>query len=307
MLDLRRLRMLREFANRGSIHATAVALGYSASAVSQQLSVLEREVGAALLERTPRTAELTDLGAQLAEHAERILAAVENAEADLAARTGKPSGRVVISAFPTAAVALAPAVARRLRKYPDVTLLVRQGSTHHNVAEVLAGNADIALVDDWSGQLSDGLPTALRADHLCREPLLLAVPRRHWAAVQDGPADLRSLARERWIAASPEEPSRKAFDKVLADAGTTPTLPWEFEGLDTVLALVAQGTGIAVVPQLALAGRRANIVVRPLPVHTSRDIFAVSRSASTRRPAIAIVLDALRMAAAASLRSPDKP
>jgi DNA-binding transcriptional LysR family regulator len=298
--------MLREFANRGSIHATAVALGYSASAVSQQLAVLEREAGAPLLERTARTAELTDLGAQLAEHAARILAAVENAEADLAARTAKPTGRVVISAFPTAAVALAPAVARRLRRYPDVTLLVRQGAMQHNVAEVLAGNADIALVDDWSGQLADGVPAALRADHLCREPLLLAVPRRHWAAVQDGPADLRSLAGERWIAASPEEPSRKVFDRVLAAAGVTPPLPWEFEGLDTVLALVAQGTGIAVVPQMALAGRRANIVIRPLPIDTGRDIYAVTRSASTRRPATAVVLDALRTAAATSHRPQER-
>jgi DNA-binding transcriptional LysR family regulator len=302
MLELRRLRMLREFANRGSIHATAVALGYSASAVSQQLSALEREVGAQLLERTARTAELTDLGEQLAEHAGRILAAVENAEADLAARTGKPSGRVVISAFPTAAVALAPTVARRLRKYPDVTLLVRQGATQHNMAEVLAGNADIALVDDWTGQFMDTLPTAMRADHLCHEPLLLAVPRRHWAADEEGPIDLRTLAKERWIAASPEEPSRKMFDRLLADARTTPPLPWEFEGLDTVLALVAQGTGIAVVPNMALAGRRANIVVRPLPVHRGRDIYAVSRTASSRRPAIAIVLDALHVAVESTQR-----
>src|SRR3954468_13703983 len=111
MLDVRRLRLLREFAERGSIAATAKALGYTASAVSQQLAVLEREIGTALLDRTARSAELTDAGRRLAGHAERILAMVEEAETDLSAEATEPAGRVVATAFPSAAVAFAPALA----------------------------------------------------------------------------------------------------------------------------------------------------------------------------------------------------
>ena len=97
--------MLREFAARGSIARTADALGYTPSAVSQQLAVLEREAGTALLDRTARSAGLTDAGRRLAVHAERILAMVEEAEADLSRQAAQPSGRVVVTAFPSAAVA----------------------------------------------------------------------------------------------------------------------------------------------------------------------------------------------------------
>src|SRR6266536_1007483 len=99
MLDLHRLRLLREFARRGSIAATAAALGYTPSAVSQQLSTLEREAGLPLLDRTARSAELTDAGRRLAERAVDILAMVEAAETELSEQAGTPSGRVVVTAF----------------------------------------------------------------------------------------------------------------------------------------------------------------------------------------------------------------
>lgn len=267
--------------------------------MSQQLRTLESEAGAPLLDRTARSAELTEFGRNLAAHAQRILAAVEAAEADLAARTGVPSGRVVVSAFPTAAVALAPTLAKGLRRYPEVTLLVRQGKPRRNLGEVLAGDADIAVVDDWSGEFRAGVSGGVTVHRLCRDPLVLAVPRRHRLAAEDAPIRLDTLSAERWIATPTDEPSRSAADRLLADAGVTAAVRWEFEGLDTVLALVAQGTGIAIVPRLALAGRRANLAVRPLAATTGgREIYAVTRSASTRRPAIALVLRALSGAAA---------
>ncbi|SRR6266568_4890682 len=109
MLDLHRLRLLQEFAARGSIARTAAVLGYTPSAVSQQLAALEREAGTALLDRSARRAELTDAGRRLAGHAERILAMVEEAETDLSTEAQEPAGRVVATAFPSAAVAFAPA------------------------------------------------------------------------------------------------------------------------------------------------------------------------------------------------------
>src|SRR3984885_6902738 len=124
MLDTHRLRLLREFAERGTIAAAAAALGYTPSAVSQQLAALEREAGAVLLDRTARAAELTDAGRRLVEHAELIPAQGGAAEADMPA--AGPTGRVTVTAFPTAAVAFGPALVRRVRAHPGLTLLLRE-------------------------------------------------------------------------------------------------------------------------------------------------------------------------------------
>ena len=253
MLDLHRLRLLMEFASRGSIAATAVALGYTPSAVSQQLAALEREAGAALLDRTARSAELTDSGRRLAEHAEQILAMVEAAEADLSGHTEAPSGRVVVAAFPTAAVAFAPALARSLRAHPALTLLLRQSVRGEGLRQVRSGEVDVALVDDWSGRLPDTHPGLLCQYHLLRDRLVLVVPRGHWMADPAEPVDLRRLREEPWMAAPAGEPSRQAVDRLLAGVGGAPPVPWEFEGLATILGLVARGIGIAAIPALTLA------------------------------------------------------
>ena len=172
--------MLHEFATRGSIARTADALGYTPSAVSQQLAVLEREAGTPLLDRTARSAGLTDAGRRLAIHAERILAMVEEAEADLSAQAAQPSGRVVVTAFPSAAVAFAPALARSLRAHPRLSLLLRQSSPAEGLQLVRTGEVEVAIVDDWTGRLAANLngPDAtehgqgvLSYYHLVRDPL----------------------------------------------------------------------------------------------------------------------------------------
>jgi DNA-binding transcriptional LysR family regulator len=219
MLDLHRLRLLKEFAARGSIAGTAASLGYTSSAVSQQLAALEREAGAALLDRTARRAELTDAGRRLAVRAERILAMVEEAEADLSARAQEPSGRVVVSAFPSAAVAFAPVLARSLRAHPDLTLLLRQAAGEVGLRQVRSGEVDVAIVDDWSGRhaaTSDGI---LSLYHLVSDPLVLVVPRSHPSARGAGPVGLKELRDEAWMAAPEGEPSRHAVDRLLAAVG----------------------------------------------------------------------------------------
>jgi DNA-binding transcriptional LysR family regulator len=300
MLDVHRLRLLSEFADRGSIAATAAALGYTASAVSQQLATLEREAGAALLDRTARSAELTDAGRRLADHARRILAMMEAAEADLSAREQEPEGRVVLTAFPTAAVAFAPALAHSLRAHPGLTLLLRQTQRGEGVPAVSSGEADVALVDDWSGQLArqaDDPSGLLRFFRLLRDPLVLVVPRAHPVATQPR-VQLRSLREEAWMVTPAGEPSRQAVDRLFANSGGAPPVSWEFEGMSTILGLVARGIGIAAVPRLALAGGAGRVVVRELPAMVpARDVYAVARASSVRRPSISAVLTALHAAA----------
>jgi DNA-binding transcriptional LysR family regulator len=298
MLDLRRLWLLKEFAARGSISGTAAVLGYTPSAVSQQLAALEREAGAALLDRTARSAELTDAGRRLAGYAEHILAMVEEAEADLSAQAQQPAGRVVVTAFPSAAVAFAPALARSLRAHPGLTLLLRQTQPGEGLRQVRSGEVDVAIVDDWTGRLSRRGQGILSFYHLVRDPLVLVLPRAHRAANPDEPVDLHTLRHEPWMAAPEGEPSRQAVDRMLAAVGGAPPVPWEFEGLGTILSLVARGIGIAVIPRLALAAGERRVAVRRLPdTDLARDVYAVARTASVRRPSVSAVLTALRAAA----------
>jgi DNA-binding transcriptional LysR family regulator len=313
MLDIRRLRMLHEFAARGSIARTADALGYTPSAVSQQLAALEREAGTALLDRTARSAGLTDAGRRLAQHAERILAMVEEAEADLSAHAAEPSGRVVVTAFPSAAVAFAPALARSLRAHPRLALLLRQSSPPDGLQLVRSGEVEVAIVDDWTGRMAADLGAGepgepgtvdsgnrvLSLYHLLRDPLVLVVERGHPAADPDTPVDLRALRNEPWLAAPVGEPSRQAVDRLLAAVGVAPPVPSEFEGLGTVANLVARGLGIAIMPRLAVGAYERRLVVRQLPagLDLARDIYAVARTASVVRPSVAVIISALRAAA----------
>jgi DNA-binding transcriptional LysR family regulator len=339
MLDIRRLRMLHEFAARGSIARTAEALGYTPSAVSQQLAALEKEAGTSLLDRTARSAGLTDAGRRLAAYAERILAMVEEAESDLSARAAEPSGRVVVTAFPSAAVAFAPALARSLRAHPQLSLLLRQSSPPEGLQLVRSGEVEVAIVDDWTGRLaadlagmntgmSTGMSTGASAGsamgagphetsadpvqgvlsyyHLVRDPLVLVVARGHPAADPERPVDLRTLRNDPWLAAPSGEPSRDAFDRLLAAVGVAQPVPSEFEGLGTVANLVARGLGIAIMPRLAVGAYERRVVVRELPagLDLARDVFAVARTASLARPSVAVIVGALRGAARTGTHTP---
>ena len=297
MLDTHRLRVLREVAERGTIAATAAALGYTPSAVSQQLAALEREAGAVLLDRTARAAELTDAGRRLVDHAERILALIEAAEADLSAPG--PTGRVTVTAFPTAAVAFGPALVRRVRANPGMSLLLRETQREEGLRLVRTGEADVALVADWTGRLASSDTGTLRFFPLLRDELVLVVPRGHPAADPDKPVDLDELRDEPWLAAPTGEPSRQAVDRLLAGTGGMPPAPWEFEGLSTVLSLVGRGIGIAALPRLTLSvGDHRRVMVRELPGEgPARQVYAVARASSGRRPSVAVIVGALEAAA----------
>src|SRR5258708_27543687 len=229
MLQSHPLTLGRKYAQRGKIEATATALGYTPSAVSQQLAALEREAGAVLLDRTARAAELTDAGRRLAEHAERILALIEAAEADLSA--AGPTGRVTVTAFPTAAVAFGPALVRRVRAHPGLTLLLRETQREEGLRLVRTGEVDVALVADWSGRLANADSRAgvegslLQFYRLIRDPLVLGLPRGHPAADPPVQIGLDKLRDEPWLAAPPGEPSRRAVDRQLADTRGMPPDP----------------------------------------------------------------------------------
>ena len=267
MLELRRLVLLHHFAALGSIAAVATATGYSASAVSQQLAVLEREAGVALLERSARSASLTEAGRRLADHAATVLDAVEAAESDLAQAAGNAGGRITVSTIPTVAVAVAP----RLIGLTGPHVVLRQHTDDAQALDRLrAREVDIAIIDTWHAAPAD--PALIRT-RLMIDPVVIA-----------GPVD-----HSTWLVAPSDQPSRRVAEEVMAELGVEPDSRWEFMGLATIAGLVAAGVGAAVLPRLALR----HVDVPTTPTDRFRSIEAVIRAGSRTRPAVVAVLDAL--------------
>jgi DNA-binding transcriptional LysR family regulator len=163
---------------------------------------------------------------------------------------------------------------------------------------VRSGEVDIALIDDWYGGVRPRHDEMLRVYPLLRDPIVLAVPRRHRVADPSVPVDLWALRDEPWMATPDGEPSRMAVDRLLSEVGGAQPVPWEFEGLGTIISLVAKGIGIAAVPALALAAGVRGVAVREFPGDPlTREVKAVVRSSSVNRPSVAATLRALHVAA----------
>src|SRR4051794_22141013 len=146
MLDVRRLRVLREVATHGSFSSAADALSYTQSAVSQQMAALEREAGTRLVERSARGVRLTDAGRALVAHADAILARLADAEEELQAMAGLRSGRLRLAAFPSACATLMPlAVARYRERHPGVELSLTPADPPDAVRLLRSGECDVAL------------------------------------------------------------------------------------------------------------------------------------------------------------------
>ncbi|MFG2865967.1 LysR family transcriptional regulator [Streptomyces sioyaensis] len=298
MLDLRRLAILERFADRGTITATAADLGYSPSAVSQQLATLEREVGIALIERTAQRASLTDAGRELADHAARILAAAETAQSRMRARAGAISGQVTISCIPALAPLLAPRLAALQRQHPELTVIAHETGATTAASGVLDRRYDLAVIDDWSAAPPPA-GNGLAVHHLRREEIVLAVSADHPLARNPVPvtaARLREAVHSHtWLCAPVGRLSRTAGDKRLADVNATPGRRWEFEGLHVLAALVATGAGSAFLP-VGVVHDQPGITGMHLAPRMHRDILALNRTTTQEDPAIATCLGAAREA-----------
>jgi len=182
--------------------------------------------------------------------------------------------------------------------------VLRQTPAREGLRQVRSGEVDVAIVDDWTSRLAEEIElggSILTCYHLIRDQLVLVLPRAHPAADPGDPVDLRALRHEPWLAAPAGEPSRQAVDRLLAAVGVAPPVLSEFEGMPTIVSLVARGIGIAILPRLAVAEAERRVAVRALPhgLDLARDIYAVARTASVRRPSAAVIVTALRAAAKA--------
>ena len=237
MLDVRRLRVLREVAVRGSVKGAAEALHMTGPAVSQQIAALERESGTTVVEREGRSVRLTAAGLTLVAHTETILAQLEAAEADLAAGEARFGGALRVAAFPTFAVLLGPLVRELGEAMPQVRIGVRELEPEDGLAAVRLGEVEIAIVHEYD-RVPRRAEESLQATPLLREPLLVALPAGHPRA---GPGvRLRDLAAERrWIVPPAGLTCRQEVVRMCAAAGFEPNVASEAYGYDVTLALVA--------------------------------------------------------------------
>src|ERR687894_3087392 len=179
MLDLRRLRLLRELHERGTIAAVADALQFTPSAVSQQLAMLERETGVRLLERAGRGVRLTDAGRVLVEHAGALLERAELAEADLAAAAGTVAGRARIASFQSVAFHLAvPAMQALAREAPGLRCELVEAEPEWSLPALALGDVDLVLADEWQHQ-PHARPAGVDRRDLHRDPVRLVLPEDH--------------------------------------------------------------------------------------------------------------------------------
>ena len=278
----------------GSITATAASLGYSASAVSQQLSTLERESGAVLLERTARSAALTDAGRLLARSAAQVLAAVERAEAELAAAAGTISGHLTVSAIPSLATGVAAALADVQRRHPALDIVMRETAAAPAVQAVADALTDLAITDDWSPR-PDRPAEGLTRQVLFTEPVVLAVPAGHPLPERSGPLGGRALAAAvaemTWLCTPDGNASRAAGDARLAAVQATPRRRWEFEGLITIAELVAAGAGCALLPRTVAETQPAGTVEAvPLTPRLVRHGVADTRTSRAPAPSLALCI-----------------
>jgi molybdate transport repressor ModE-like protein len=294
-LDVGRLRLLREVGLRGTIAGAARSLGLTSSAVSQQLSVLEREVGTPLVDRSPRGAALTGAGHLLAERAGQVIDVLAAARADLERLGGVSGGPVRVAAVASAALTIVSDAAATLRtSHPELALSVRAVEPADALRLLLAGDVDLAVVDEYDF-VPLALPDFVETRELCDEPLVVVTP-AGWA----GPRrpTLSQLAAADWVMPPDDAACGLAVRTACRAAGFEPRVRWESDDMLVLARAVAAGHGLAVLPRRSVADDAAEVDVRPLhEPRIRRRLLSAARASTLGRPVVSAVNDSLAAAA----------
>lgn len=295
-LDVRKLRMLRELDERGTVAAVAQALHLTPSAVSQQLVALSKEAGVRLVEPVGRRVRLTDAARVLLRRANEIFAQLEGVQADLAAYAEGSVAQVRVAGFAATLSGLVLPAVRELRDtHPGVELRLVEADPPHSFDQLVRGDVDIVL----SLESKDSPAATDRRFHrtaLLAERFDVALPMGHPMA--HAPAvRLADLASESWIFSSTGTCRDISFAACVA-AGFTPEIAHHVDDWEATLGAVGLGLGLALVPRLVNAGPREDVVIRVLDAdQPTRHVFAAVRRGSEQAPHLAAVLAALTAAA----------
>ena len=302
MLDVKRLRVLREVAKSGSFSSAADQLYLSQSAVSQHVATLEREVGMRLLERGRGGPKLTAAGRSLVSHADAVICRLEEAERDLAAIAGLEGGELRLASFPSAsATIVTEAVSRFAALHPRVRLSVVEAEPEDSIPRLSGGDLDVAIVFDYPEFPSASDPD-LELVPLLTESMHVALPRDHELAGRDS-IRVAELSDDAWLCGVCPSSCSEIVKKTCRDAGFQPRIAFESDDYNVLQGYVAAGLGVTLLPDLAVQYLRDGVVVRPIsPRPPQRRVFAAARSAGARSPAGDAMLQALTGVAGAAAK-----
>jgi DNA-binding transcriptional LysR family regulator len=291
VLDVHRLMLLRELSIRGTMAAVAEALAYSPSAVSQQLTLLEKETGSVLLRKSGRRVQLTPQAEILVAAAEEVANILERAEAELLAAHTSVRGRVRVAVFQSAALALMPsALGTMSADYPDVRVEMVQKEPEEALHETWAGDFDMVIAEQYPAHSAAWLPGLQRRD-LTTDAIRLAVP----AGSPGGSlAEMRDRA---WVMEPRGSASRHFAEQACRSAGFEPDVRYEAADLQSQIRLIESGNAVGLMPDLVWTGRDTSCRLIDLPGHPRRTIFTAQREAGLGSPAVTALLRALERAA----------
>ena len=294
MLNAGRLSLLVELQDRGSLTAVADALGYTPSAVSQQLAKLEAETGRTLLEPVGRGVVLTAAGRTLALHAREVLERLEAASAALE-DTEAISGTVRVAAFQTAARGLlVPVLEQLARTHPGLVCELVDQEAEAALPRLRSGELDLVVAEEYPQALRARDPRLIRHE-LGADELWVALPARHPVARRGGPVALAELADEPW--ATPWEGSHYAsmVEGACRAAGFEPLIRHRVTDLGTLLDMARSGLAVALVPTLGGLSEGRGLALRPVAGGgLERKLFAAARRGAAARPALDVLVEALR-------------
>jgi DNA-binding transcriptional LysR family regulator len=270
MLDARRLRIFCVVAEEGSFTAASTKLFLTQSAVSQQVALLEREIGAPLVERVARGIRLTEVGALLAERAKTVLQDMTSLEQEIKRLVTSPT-IVRLGVFSTAGASLVPIVVKRYRQQFSETRLVLHASQPENLENELKESViDVGLT--WDYDFLARPIGALHRQHLLDDPLCLLLPLGHPLASEQSPIRLLDVADEPWVVRNHQPPYHDAFSVMCRAAGFEPNVVFRADDYQSLQGLVAANVGLAVAPRLSIIAQRPDIMIRPIhqPAFTRR-------------------------------------
>ncbi|HXH78263.1 LysR family transcriptional regulator [Nocardioides sp.] len=293
MIDLVALTSLRAVDTHGSVTSAADALGFTPSAISQQVKRLEKQAGVALLERVGRGVMLTAHGRRLVEDGSRLLGDLERLESGLHRDTDRVAGRLRIAAFSTAMRGLvAPVVRSLLDQHHDLELTLTEREPWDTVDLVATGQQDLGIVHSW-GDVPLHLPDHLSAVQIARDVADVIVPMGHRLSGSSrvSPTD---LVDEDWVATPEGTICRQWLLRMYDGTGHAPRIAHVAMDFDSHLALVAAGLGIALIPRLGRSPLGDDVVAveahRPVP---TREIAVLHRTSMADSPAVRAVVKAL--------------
>jgi DNA-binding transcriptional LysR family regulator len=305
MLDVRRLRVLRAVIGRGSFSGAAESLHLSQSAVSQQIAVLEREVGMPLLERTSDGPKLTAAGEALMDHGDAVICRLEEAERELAQIAGLEGGRLRLASFPTASATLMTRALPLFRqRFPKVVLEFTEDEPEDSFPALKRGDVDLAVIFDYPAFPLD-FSRDVEAELIYEEPMRIALAPGHPLAAAKS-VRIADLADEDWLCGEQASSCRDQVLGLCREAGFEPRISFQSDDYQVLKGFVAGGLGVTILPELA--GGHEGIELRTVRgVPPIRRVWAVTRDSEARSPAAGQMLGILREVCRAYRAAPDLP